>query len=166
MSLVWTLGVAVGAVAFIVGALNVGFAVAEQLRSPVAMALVLPVSVVLGVLGWMLVLNGAWRVRRWYLRRTGVRASAEVVESELRCKNNQGPLNFDLWRVRVEVRFRHPDSGVDAQVGKQYFYSQFRAGRASDLAERLSVGSTVPVLIGKNAAMVDIAKRPVWTDIW
>ncbi|MDO3650490.1 hypothetical protein [Nocardia mangyaensis] len=166
MSLVWTLGVAVGAVAFMGGALNLGAAMARWTGSHVAMALFLPVSVALGVIAWMFVLAAAWRLRRSYLRWAGTAMSAEVVESDLRCKNNQGPLNFDLWRVKVEAQFPHPDSGVEARVGKQYFYSQFREAKARELAARLSVGSSVPIVVRKNAAMLDIPKRPVWADIW
>ncbi|GAA5103840.1 hypothetical protein [Nocardia iowensis] len=166
MSLVWTLGVAVAAVAFMAGALNLGVAVARWTGSQVAMALFLPVSALLGIGAWMLVLAAAWRLRRNYLRRTGIAISAVVVESDLRRKYRQGPLNYDLWRVRIEAQFPHPDSGADTRVQKQYFYPQFREVKARALAERLSVGSSVPVVVHKNAALFDIPKRPVWADIW
>lgn len=44
MSLMWTLGVPVAAVAFMIGALNVGAVLARSSGSPVALALFLPVS--------------------------------------------------------------------------------------------------------------------------
>lgn len=166
MSLVWTLGVAVAVVAFMAGALNLGAAIARWTDSQVAKALYLPVSILLGMGAWMLVLAAAWRLRRNYLRRAGIAVSAVVVESDLRYKNRSGPLNFDLWRVRVEAQFAHPDSGADARVQKQYFYPQFREVKARALAERLSVGSSVPVVVHKNSALFDIPKRPVWADIW
>ncbi|WP_227997686.1 hypothetical protein [Nocardia australiensis] len=166
MSLVWTLGVPVAAVAFMAGALNLGAAIVRSTGSQVAMALVLPVSALLGMGAWMLVLAAAWRLRRNYLRRAGIAMSAVVVESDLRYKYRSGTLNFDLWRVQVEAQFPHPDSGADAHVQKQYLYPQFREVKARALAERLSVGSAVPVVVGKNSALFDIPKRPVWADIW
>ncbi|MEV4130309.1 hypothetical protein [Nocardia sp. NPDC049707] len=166
MSLVWTLGVAVGAVVFMAGALNLGTAVARWTGSQVAMALFLPVSVLLGIAAWMLVLAAAWRLRRNYLRRAGIAMSAVVAESDLRYKYRSGPLNVSLWQVRVEVHFPHPDSGADARVQKQYFYPEFRKVKARALAERLCVGASVPVVVHKNSALFDIPKRPVWTDIW
>ncbi|MFE7743290.1 hypothetical protein [Nocardia sp. NPDC057455] len=166
MSLVWTLGVAVGAVAFMAGTLNLGAAIVRWTGSQLAMALFLPVSVSLGAGAWMLVLAAAWRLRRNYLRRAGAATSAVVVESDLRCKQGRGPLNFDLWRVRVEAQFSHPGSGADARVRKQYSYLQFREAKARALAERLSVGSSVPVVVRRNYALFDIPERPVWADIW
>ncbi|MFI9405460.1 hypothetical protein [Nocardia sp. NPDC052316] len=166
MSLVWTLGVAVAAVAFMGGALNLGAAIVRWTGSQLAMALFLPVSVVLGAGAWMLVLAAAWRLRRNYLRHNGIAMSAVVVESDLRCKQGLGVLNFDLWQVKVEAEFPHPDSGGDARVQKQFFYPQCREVKARALAERLSVGSSVPIVVRKNYALFDIPKRPVWADIW
>jgi hypothetical protein len=166
MSLVWTLGVAAAAVAFMTGALDLGITIARWTGSPVAMALSLPVSLLLGMGAWMLVLAAAWRLRRNYLRRNGIAMSAVVVESDLRSNYRSGTFNFDFFRVRVEVQFPHPDSGADARVRKQYFYPEFREVKARALAERLSVGSSVPVVVHKNSALFDIPKRPVWADIW
>ncbi|MFF3221550.1 hypothetical protein ACFYV7_02035 [Nocardia suismassiliense] len=166
MVLVWILGVVVAAVAFMGGALNLGAAIVRWTGSQLAMALFLPVSIVLGAGGWMLVLAAAWRLRRKYLRRAGTAMSAVVVESDLRCQQGRAVLNFDLWRVRVEVEFPHPDSGVDARVQKQFFYPQFREVKARALAERLSVGSSVPIVVHKKSALFDIPKRPLWIDIW
>lgn len=105
MSLAWTLGVPVAAVAFMAGALNLGAVTARAIGSPVAMALFLPVSALVGIGAWMFVLAAAWRLRRLYLRRTGDAMSAVVVDSQLQRKHNRGLFGFDLWRVRVEVRF-------------------------------------------------------------
>lgn len=166
MSLVWTLGVAVAAVAFMAGALNLGATIARSTGSQVAMALFLPVSLMLGIAAWMLVLAAAWRIRRKYLRHAGIMLSATVVESDLRRKHSHSPLNFDLWRVRVEARFPHPASGSDTRVRKQYSYPQFFGSRARALAERLGAGASVPVLVHKNSVLFDIPKRPTWADIW
>ncbi|WP_245564315.1 hypothetical protein [Nocardia testacea] len=166
MSLVWTLGVPVAAVAFMAGALNLGAVIARATGSPVSMALFLPVSAVLGIGAWMLVLGAAWRIRRNYLRRIGHAAAAVVVESDLQRKHNRGPFDFDLWRVRVEAQFTHPVSSSEARVQKQYFYLQFQEARARALAEQLSAGASVPVVVHKNSALLDISKRPVWADIW
>ncbi|MFB7878047.1 hypothetical protein ACFC06_22595 [Nocardia sp. NPDC056064] len=166
MSLVWTLGVAVASVLFMAGALNIGVTIARWSDSKVAMALVLPASVVLGVWAWMLVLAGVWRLRRYYLDGVGTAVNAVVVESELQRRDSQGPLNFDLWRVQVMVQCPHPDYGADVRIQKQYFFPQFREAKARVLAERLAVGATVPVVVHKNAAFIDIPKRPVWADIW
>ncbi|WP_433714866.1 hypothetical protein ACQP2U_12930 [Nocardia sp. CA-084685] len=166
MSLVWTLGVAIAAVAFMTGVLSLGAAIVRWTGSQLTMALYLPVSILLGMGAWMLVLAAAWRLRRNYLRRAGIAVSAVVVESDLRYKHRSGTLSYDLWQVRVEVQFPHPDSGADARVRKQYLYPQFREVKARALAERLSVGSSVPVVVHKNSALFDIPKRPVWTDIW
>ncbi|MGW4845482.1 hypothetical protein [Nocardia brasiliensis] len=166
MSLVWTLGVVVAAVAFFGGALRLGAAIVRWTDSQLAMALYLPVSVFAGIGAWMLVLSAAWRLRRSYLRRAGVEVAAVVVESELRRKYRSGTLNWDLWRVKVEARLTHPDSGRDLRVRKQFLYPQFREAKARALAERLSVGRTAPLLVRKNYALFDVPKRPVWTDIW
>lgn len=166
MSLVWTLGVPIAAVAFMAGALNLGSAIARATGSEVAMALFLPVGVAVGIVAWMFVLAGAWRLRRTYVRRVGNAVSAVVVESDLQRKHNRGPFNLDLWRVRVEVRFRHPDTDSETHVRKQYFYSQFQKKKARALAEQLSAGASVPVVVHKNSALLDIPKRPVWADIW
>ncbi|WP_067463855.1 hypothetical protein [Nocardia amamiensis] len=166
MSLVWTLGVAVAAVAFMAGVLNLGVAIVRWTGSQLAMALFLPVSLLLGMGGWMLVLAAAWRLRRNYVRRAGIAMSAAVIGSDLRYKHRSGTLSWDLWRVRVEAQFLHPDSGADARVQKQYFYPQFREAKARALAEQLSVGSSVPIVVHKNSTLFDIPKRPVWADIW
>ncbi|WP_433193248.1 hypothetical protein ACQP1G_31470 [Nocardia sp. CA-107356] len=166
MSLVWMLSVPVAAVAFMAGTLNLGAAIVRWTGSQLAMALFLPVSILVGAGAWMLVLAAAWRLRRNYLRRAGSSMSAVVVESDLRYKYRSGTLNFDLWRVNVEAQFPHPDSGAEVRVQKQYLYPQFREAKARALVERLSVGSSVPVVVRKNCALFDIPKRPVWADIW
>ncbi|PXX65576.1 hypothetical protein DFR70_104641 [Nocardia tenerifensis] len=166
MSLVWTVGVAVAAVAFMAGVLNVGAAIARWTGSQVAMALFLPISVLLGVGAWMLVLAAAWRLRRKFLRRNGSEVTAVVVESDLRRKYGRSLLNFDVWRVTVEAEFPHPDSGAQARVRKQYFYPQYRELEARALTERLSVGSSIAVVVQGNSALLDVPKRPIWADIW
>lgn len=166
MSLVWTLGVPVAAVAFMAGALNLGAAIARATGSQVAMALFLPVSAVLGITAWMFVLAAAWRLRRNYLRRAGNAVSAVVVESDLRRKHNRGPFNLDLWRVRVDVQFLHPETDSETRVRKQYFYPQFQGAKARALAEQLRAGASIPVVVHKNSALFDIPERPVWADIW
>lgn len=166
MSLVWTLGVPVAAVAFMAGALNLGAFIARATGSQVAMALFLPVSAVLGIGAWMLVLAAAWRLRRNYLRRSGQATAALVAESDLRRKHKRGPFDIDLWRVRVEAQFSHPETGGEARVQKRYFYLQFQEAKARELAEQLSAGASLPVVVRKNSALFDIAKRPVWVDIW
>ncbi|QIS06957.1 hypothetical protein F5X71_35740 [Nocardia brasiliensis] len=166
MSLVWTLGVAVATVAFIGGALNLGAAIVRWTDSQLAMALYLPVSTFAGIGAWMLVLSAAWRLRRSYLRRAGTEVPAVVVKSEFRRKYRSGTLNYDLWRLKVEARFAHPEFGRDLVVRKEFLYPQFRETKARALAERLSVDSSVPLLVRKNAALFDIPKRPTWTDIW
>ncbi|MFI7001158.1 hypothetical protein [Nocardia sp. NPDC050175] len=157
---------AVAAVAFAGDVLNLVFAIIQWTDSEVAMALSIPISVMVGIGGWMLVLAAAWRVRRNYLRRIGIAMSAVVVNSDLRRKHGRAMFNFDLWQVQVEVQFPHPDSGTDARVQKRYFYPQFHEVKARALAERLSVGSSVPLVVHKNYAVFDIPKRPIWADIW
>ncbi|MEV6556791.1 hypothetical protein AB0M22_13805 [Nocardia sp. NPDC051756] len=166
MSLVWALGVAVAAVVFLSGMLNLGMAVARWTGWQAAMALFLPVSLLAGIGGWMLVLAAAWRVRRNYLRRNGTAITAVVAESELRRKHGRAIFNFDLWQVQVEAQFPHPDSGAEARVQKKFLYPQYREIKARALAERLSAGSSVPVVVRKNSALFDIPKRPIWIDIW
>ncbi|MGI5216735.1 hypothetical protein [Nocardia sp. CA-290969] len=166
MSLVWTLGVPVAAVAFMAGALNLGAVIARAIGSPVATALFLPVSALAGIGAWMFVLTAAWRLRRYYLRRTGETMSAVVVDSELHRKHNRGPFGFDLWRVRVEARFPHPETGAESRIQKQFFYFQFQETKARALAEQLHSGASVPVAVRRNSALFDIPKRPVWADIW
>ncbi|MFE3442420.1 hypothetical protein ACFXNW_05260 [Nocardia sp. NPDC059180] len=166
MHLAWVLGVPVAAFFFMAGALNLGAVVAEWSGSGVAKALFLPVSAVLGIGAWMLVLAAAWRLRRDYLRRAGSAVDAVVVESDLRCRNGRAFFKFDLWRVRVEAQFLHPDTGNEVRVRKEYFYHQFREARARALAEQLSVRAAVPTVVRKNYAMFDVPKRPFWTDIW
>lgn len=166
MSLVWVLGVCVASVLFVAGALQLGSAVAEWTDSEVAEVLFLPVSLLLGVAAWMPVLALAWRVRRKYLLRVGQAVSAVVVESDLRRRHNRAFFDFDLWRVRVEAEFRHPATGDEVRVKKEYFYQEFRSGRARALAERFGAGAAVPVVVHKNAALIDIPKRPIWADIW
>ncbi len=166
MSLVWALGVPVAAVAFMTSALYLGAAIARSTGSEAALALFLPVSAVLGSAAWIVVLAAAWRIRRQYVRRAGTTVSATVVESDLGRKHSHSPLNFDLWRVRVEVRFPHPETGNDARVRKQYSYPQFFGARARALVERLGTGSPVPVVVHKKSVLLDIPKRPIWADIW
>ncbi|MFC9432894.1 hypothetical protein [Nocardia sp. NPDC057030] len=166
MSLVWAVGVAVAAVVFMGGVLNLVMVLARWSGSQVAMALFLPIGLLAGMGGWMLVLAAAWRVRRNYLRRRGIAMDAVVVESDLGIKHRSGTLSFDLWRVRVEARFPHPDSGTETRVRKQFLYPKYRAGKARALAERLSAGSSVPIVVRKNSALFDIPERPVWIDIW
>ncbi|MFD4402093.1 hypothetical protein ACFWPH_04945 [Nocardia sp. NPDC058499] len=166
MTLVWTLGVPVAAVAFMAGALSLGSFIARAIGSPVATALFLPVSAMLGIGAWMLVLAAIWRLRRQYLRRTGDAMSAVVVDSELQRKHNRGPFDFDLWLVRVEVRFPHPETGVESRIQKQFFYLQFHEAKARALADELHAGASVPIIVHRNYALFDIPKRPVWADIW
>lgn len=166
MSLVWMLGSFAAAVVFAAGVLKLVFAIVEWTDSPAAMALFIPISVLVGIAGWMLVLAAAWRLRRNYLRRIGIAMSAVVVESEVRCKHGRAMFNFDLWQVQVEAQFPHPDSGAEARVQKRYFYPQFREGAARALAEQLSVGSSVSLVVHKNYAVFEIPKRPIWADIW
>ncbi|MGW0177806.1 hypothetical protein [Nocardia sp. NPDC003345] len=165
-SLLWTLGLPLAAVAFMIGALNTGALLARSSGSPLALALFLPVSALLGLAAWMLVLAVAWRIRRARVRRTGTATTATVVESELGQKHSHSPLNFDLWRVRVEVRFTHPETGVDGRVRKEYSYPELLGSRARALAERCAPGASVPVLIRKNSVLIDMPKRPVWNDFW
>lgn len=166
MALVWTLGMGAGAVVFVLGVMYLVSLIARWSGSGLAMALYLPVSMFVGMGSWMFVLAGTWRLRRNYLRRAGIACSAIVVESDLRYKRHQGVLDFGLWRLRIEARFPHPDSGGDALTKKEYSYPGFRASKARALAERLSVGSTIPVVVRKNSALLDIPERPVWADIW
>ncbi len=166
MSLVWTLGVPVAAVAFMAGALNLGAVIARAIGSPVAMALFLPASALVGIGAWMFVLAAAWRLRRSYLLRTGDAITAAVVDSELQRKHSRAPFGFDLWRVRVEVHFLHPDTGGDSRIQKQFFYFQYQETKARALIEQLHPGASVPVVVRRNYAMFDIPKRPVWADIW
>ncbi|MFE9579452.1 hypothetical protein ACFYO1_23905 [Nocardia sp. NPDC006044] len=77
-----------------------------------------------------------------------------------------GTLSFDLWRVQVETQFPHPDSGTEACVRKQFLYPKYREVKARALAERLSAGSSVPIVVRKNSALFDIPERPIWIDIW
>lgn len=67
ISVLWTLCLPLTAVAFMIGALNSGAFLARSSGSPVALALFLPVSALLGLAAWMLVLAGAWRIRRFYM---------------------------------------------------------------------------------------------------
>ncbi|MEU4313833.1 hypothetical protein [Nocardia sp. NPDC024068] len=114
----------------------------------------------------MLVLVVTWRIRRLYVRRTGTAAVATVVECELGRKHSHSPLNFDLWRVRIEAGFPHPETGIDSRVRKQYSYPQFLGMRARALSERFAPGTSVPLIIRKNSVLIDIPKRPVWNDFW
>ncbi len=166
MTLVWILVVVVGSVAFVGGALNLGITLARWTGSDVAMALFFPASLLLGVCGWMVVLAGAWRIRRAYLRRVGSEVSAVVVESDLECKRGRRLFNFDLWRLQIEVQFPHPDSGAEVQVRKQFLYHEFRVATARAMGEQLSIGAPVPVRVHKKSALIEIPKRPMWIDIW
>lgn len=166
MSLVWVLAICAGAVAFMLGVMHLSFRIIQWSGSEVAMALSLPVSLMLGMVGWMFVLAAIWRLRRNYLRRVGIAGSAVVVKSDLKYKGNQGVFDIGLWHVRVEARFPHPDSNEDALTQKQYSYPSYRESKARSLAERLSVGSSVPVIVRKNSALFDIPERPLWADIF
>ncbi|KAA8890438.1 hypothetical protein F3087_03900 [Nocardia colli] len=166
MSLVWALGVAVAAVFFMLGMLKLVMVATRWTGSQAAMALFLPIGLLAGMGGWMLVLAAAWRVRRNYLRRKGTALTAVVVESDLGIKHRSGTLSFDLWRVQVEAQFPHPDTGTEARVRKQFLYPKYREVKARALAERLSAGSSVPIVVRKNSALFDIPKRPIWIDIW
>lgn len=166
MSLVWALGVAVAAVVFMLGVLNLGMVIVRRTGSQLGMALYLPVCLLAGMGGWMVALAVAWRVRLNYLRRRGIAMTAVVVESDLRCKHGRAIFDFDLWQVRVEAQFPHPDSGAEARVEKRFLYPQYRKVKAQALAERLSVGSSVPIVVRKNSALFDIPERPIWIDIW
>lgn len=166
MAVVWILGVPVAAFFFMVGAVNLGFRAADRSGSEVAMALSLPVTALLGMAAWMGVLNCAWRFRRNYLRRVGSPVEAVVIESDLRRKSGRAFFNFDLWRVRIEVRFPHPDTGIESRVRKEYLYHQFRESRARALVEQLHPGATIPAVVHRKTALLEIPQRPVWTDIW
>lgn len=166
MSLVWTLGVPVATLAFMAGVLNLGAALARWTGSQVAMVLFLPASALLGIAAWQLVLYGAWWLRRYYLRRTGIAQTAVVVKSELRRKHARALFDFDLWQVQVAVELPHPDTNSVVQVEKRFLYPQFREAKARALAERLGIGCTAPLLVKQNYALFDVPKRPVWTDIW
>ncbi|WP_249358671.1 hypothetical protein [Nocardia cyriacigeorgica] len=166
MALVWTLGVPVAAFFFMAGTVKLVGALADRSGSDLAIVLVLPVSVLLGIPAWMLLLNAAWRLRRDYMRRVGSPVEAVVVESDLRCKHSRAFFGFDLWRVRIEARFVHPGTGDEVRVRKEYFYHQFRESRARALVEQLHAGAAVPVMVHRKSAIPEIPKRPVWTDIW
>ncbi|TLF82544.1 hypothetical protein FEK34_02035 [Nocardia cyriacigeorgica] len=166
MALVWTLGVPVAAFFFMAGTVKLVGALADLFGPDLATVLVLPASALLGIPAWMLLLSVAWRLRRDYVRRVGSPVEAVVVESDLRCKHSRAFFGFDLWRVRIETRFVHPDTGDEVRVRKEYFYHQFRESRARAMVEQLHAGATLPVVVHKKSAILEIPKRPVWTDIW
>lgn len=166
MTLVWISGVVVGSVAFVGGVLNLGITLARWTGSGVAMALFFPASLLLGACGWMAVLAGAWRIRRIYLRKFGSEVPAAVIESDLECKRGRRIFNFDSWRLQIEVQFRHPDTGAEVQVRKQFLYHEFRVARAREMSEQLHIGASVLIFVHKKSAVIEIPKRPMWIDIW
>ncbi|GAA5058991.1 hypothetical protein GCM10023318_38980 [Nocardia callitridis] len=164
MVLVWIVMVVVGSVAFMSVALRLGHVVAVWTGLQVARALFLPVSLILGMIGWLVVLIAASQLRRSYLRKVGTSTTAVVVESDLRYKNRPG--RFGQWELRVKAQLAHPTSGADVHVVKRFLYHDFCKTRAQKLAERLSVGSASPVVVHKNSAQFEVSKRPVWIDAW
>lgn len=161
---VWVLVACLGAVLFFGGVLNLGVRLGMRSGQEAVVALSFPVSVFLGLVLWPPVLGVVWRLRRAYLQRSATKVSGTVVESSYRLLHRANW--FDQHRVRVEVAFVHPETGVDHRLWKEYMFTQFRGGRAKSLQARLPEGAAMPMLVRGRSGAFDLPERPAWLHIW
>ncbi len=106
-----------------------------------------------------------WVGQRAYLRRNGEAVVATVVGAGRRVtRTSNNPLS--THRVRLEVRFTHPGSGVEHEMKKEFAFNELRKSAASALMDRFAVGAELPVLVRGRAAGFDVPRRPQWVDIW
>ncbi|MFE3546319.1 hypothetical protein ACFXK0_25435 [Nocardia sp. NPDC059177] len=122
-------------------------------------------ALVFGLVTWPFVLGVGWRVRRAYLRRTAEGVEGVVIDAGYRVtQTSNNPLS--THRVRVEVRFTHPETGVEHEMKKEFAFNEFRRGTAKAMKERFPVGAGMPMLVRGRAAGFDVPQRPQWVDIW
>lgn len=164
--MLWVLVCGAAAVLFVAGVAWAGLWLGRRIFGDgVGATLMLPVSLVVAMLLWTQVVLGLiWRVRRAALRRSGSVTTGTVAESSYRRLNRVN--GFDQHRVRIEVTFVHPATGVDVRQHKDYVYSEFFRARATELRDRIPAGTTVPMLVHGHSAAFDIPERPAWADIW
>ncbi|WP_174184082.1 hypothetical protein [Nocardia barduliensis] len=163
-NLVWVLVAGVGAVLFVAAVVSLGVRLGMRSGLEAAAILALPVSVVLGMVLWTQVLGVVWRLRRAYLRRSGTAVPAAVVDTSYRRLNRIN--GFDQHRVRIEVTFGHPETGVEHLLRKEYVFSEFRRRRATSLQADFPEGASMTALVRGRSAAFDLPVRPAWADIW
>ncbi|MGX1809386.1 hypothetical protein ACWIGI_26995 [Nocardia sp. NPDC055321] len=160
----WMLVTAIAVVLFFSGIARLTLLIAGWTDSEVLYALSLPVTAVVGLLLWPQVLGLLWRARLASMRRTGDKTAGTVVETGY--KRVQRTNGLDQHRVRIETEFRHPGTGAEHRIRKEYVFNQFRLRRARSLQERFPEGSSVPMRVRGNYAVFDIGERPTWGDMW
>ncbi|WP_280310029.1 hypothetical protein [Nocardia abscessus] len=163
-NLVWVLAAGAGAVLFVAGVVSLGVRLGMRSGLDAAAILALPVSVVFAMVLWTQVLGAVWRLRRAYLQRSGTTVPGSVVGTSYRRLNRVN--GFDQHRVRIEVSFEHPETGVEHRSRKEFVFSEFRRGRATSLQARFPEGASVPMLVRGRTAAFDLPVRPAWADIW
>ncbi|WP_405159912.1 hypothetical protein OG203_26065 [Nocardia sp. NBC_01499] len=149
---------------FVLGVVDLAILLGMRFGNDAAVALTLPVGIVVGMVLWTQVLGVVWRFRRSYLRRSGAPISGAVIESDYRKLHRVN--GFDQHRVRIEVTFTHPETGAEHRLRKQYLFMEFRQGRAKSLQAEFPVGASVPMLVRRQSAAFDLPARPAWIDIW
>ncbi|WP_446225564.1 hypothetical protein ACTWPB_11035 [Nocardia sp. IBHARD005] len=153
-----------GIIPFAAGVLKVGLGLGQWSGNDAVLALSFPLSIVFGIVLWAQVLGLVWRGRRAYLQRRGRMVAGSVVESRYRRVSRATGL--DEHRVRIEVDFVHPETGMDHRLQKEYMFTPFRQGRACALNARFPEGATMPMLVRGRSGAFDIPERPGWVDIW
>ncbi|MGW6624179.1 hypothetical protein ACWF99_23380 [Nocardia sp. NPDC055002] len=161
---IWVAVAGLSAVLFVAAFVNLGAWLAIRSDHDVAVTLALPTSVLIGMILWIQLLGIAWRWRRSYLRRSGTKIAASVVDSSYRRLNRASI--FGQHRVRIEVQFAHPETGSDYRLRKDYKFTDFLRRRAMAFHSRFPQGASMPILVRGRRAGFDLHERPTWTDIW
>ncbi|MEU3009302.1 hypothetical protein [Nocardia asteroides] len=156
---------AVAAVLYFSGVLRVTTVVARWWDESVGVVFGLLGGLVFGLVTWPFVLAGVWWGRRAYLRRTATPVTATVVESGHRVtRTSNNP--FATHRVRIEVRFTHPESGEERRMRKEFAMNEFRRATARAMVRRFEAGAQLPMLVRGRVGGFDVPQRPQWVDLW
>ncbi|WP_051027637.1 hypothetical protein [Nocardia higoensis] len=161
----WMLAVAMGSLLFMSAMLNAVWALwGWSGSSRDTQILALPVGLLLGMWLWPPVLEGAWWLRRAYLRRRAKVITGTVVDTGYRMRRVSDTTT--LHELQIEVEFTHPETGVPYRARKSFAFARWRGKRMRDFRDRFPVGATMPMRVRKRSTAFDVAERPAWADIW
>ncbi|MBF6213569.1 hypothetical protein IU487_21365 [Nocardia puris] len=164
MTLPWRAAVVIGAAVFVTSMLRAGLALMDRMDPSSMLApLLIPASLMLGILLWPLVLELAWIARREFLRRAGTAVDGSVVSRSIRRLRRATGYRYE---VKFEVALRHPRTDADQRLAKTFVFPRFFEKRAQSLHDRFPEGARVPLLVRANYGAFDVYERPVWVDIW
>jgi len=160
----WMLAVAVGSALFLSAVLNAVWSVWGWSSFRDSQILAFPAGLLLGMWLWPWVLEGAWWLRRAYLRRQAKVITGTVVDTGYRLRRRGEAM--DLHELQIEVEFEHPETGIAHRVRKSFTFARWRGKWMREFRDRFPVGASMPMRVRKRSSAFDLATRPTWVDIW